>query len=134
MALSFEEYLRTHREMIRPRVLVKQLKQYQEQHAENHALLGDRLLYVYLYKMAKILDKGSDVTGGATHLQSEIFSNRSLASFGDHIFEVACLNAMNGTNSRIRSVAPSSRLSSAPVSAWRDCSFQNSSTWLSGVS
>jgi hypothetical protein len=89
MVLSLEDYLRTHRETIRPWVLVKQLKQYQEQHAENHALLGDRLLDVYLYKMASILDldTGADVTGDATHRRGEIFSNRSLSSFGNDLFE-----------------------------------------------
>ncbi len=89
MALSLEDYLRTHREKIRPWVLPKQLIQYQKQHAENLALLGDRLLDVYLYKMemATMLEKGLAVTGEATQFRSERFSNRSLASFGNDVFE-----------------------------------------------
>lgn len=86
-------FLLAHREELRPQVLPKQLCQYQSNQAENYALLGDRILDLWLYQTQDLTERISDATAEFTQLRSKIFSNRNLAQLGDALFD--CLLTEN---------------------------------------
>ena len=82
---TFEAFLRRYRPRLRPKVLPRQLVSGGEHFAENHAIIGDRLLDVYLYQNLGAYLPSEASGDDLTIRRSKIVSNRNLSRLGEEI-------------------------------------------------